>query len=77
MASESTDIMPERYRSRVRKNGEKIKELWLNYVKKIQSNMSGIVGAKFLVPSLLNKQRGNLRFILPTDHVPGIPNRRK
>lgn len=35
MASESTDIMPERYRNRVRKNGEKIKELWLNYVKKI------------------------------------------
>lgn len=39
--------------------------------------MSESVGTKFLLPSLLNKQKGNLRLILPTDHVPGMPNRRK
>lgn len=39
--------------------------------------MSGIVRPKFLLPGLLNKQRGNLRLILPVDHVPGIPNGRE
>lgn len=39
--------------------------------------MSGIMGPKFLLLCLLNKQSSDLRLILPVDHVPGIPNRRE
>lgn len=72
-AGESSGIIPEEYAISVETDRED-KET-TSYLEK--RTVSRPAGAQFSIPKLLHKQRGDLSLILPTDHVPGIPDRRK